>query len=88
MKLNEDYILYDMDGELNLVPTGDAAQSYHGIIRCNKTAAFIIEQLKTETTEAELLEKLKARYEGDAAHMAENLRKTLETLRSVHALTE
>lgn len=88
MKLSKDYIMYDMGGEMNLVPTGDAAPSYRGIVRCNKTAAFIIECLKNETSEAELLEKLKEKYVGDADHMAENLKKTLNTLRSIHALVE
>lgn len=88
MKLNDDFIVYDVGGEVNLVPTGDAAKSYHGIVRCNKTAAFAIECLKSEISEAELLEKLKQHYVGDAARMAESLKKTLNTLRSIHALVE
>lgn len=88
MKLNNDFLVYDVGGEVNLVPTGDAAKSYHGIVRCNKTAAFVIECLKTEASEAELLEKLKQKYEGDADYMAECLKKTLDTLRSIHALVE
>lgn len=88
MRLNDDFIVFDVGGDVNLVPTGDAAQTYHGIVRCNKTVAFVIECLKTETSEAELLEKLKQKYEGDADHMAENLKKTLNTLRSIHSLVE
>lgn len=88
MRLNDDFIVYDLGGDVNMVPTGAATQAYRGIVRCNKTAAFIIECLKTETTEAELLEKLKQKYEGDADRMAENLKKTLNTLRSIHALVE
>lgn len=88
MKLNDDFIVYDVGGEVNLVPTGDAAKSYHGIVRCNKTAAFAIKCLKTETSEEALLEKLKQKYAGDADYMAECLKKTLDTLRSIHALVE
>lgn len=88
MKLNDDFIVCDVGGDVNLVPTGDAAQSYRGIVRCNKTAAFAIECLKSEISEAELLEKLKQHYVGDAARMAESLKKTLNTLRSIHALVE
>lgn len=88
MKLNEDFIIYDMGGERTLVPTGDAAENYHGIVRCNETAAFVIGCLETETTEAEIVSKVEAQYEGDHDRIAANVKKTLETLRFIGALEE
>lgn len=86
MKINNDFIIYDMGDEVTLVPTGAAADDYHGIVRCNSTAAFIINCLKDSTTKEEILEKLMQKYEGDKECMAASIEKTVETLRSINAL--
>lgn len=88
MKLSEDFIVYDMGGETTLVPVGKAAEGYHGIVRCNKTAAFLVECLKHDTDEAALLEQMKAKYDGEEERMRASIRKTLDSLRSIGALVE
>ncbi len=48
MKLKPDFISQDIDGVRFLVPVG--AESFHGLVRGNKTTAFIVDCLKEETT--------------------------------------
>ena len=48
MKLKDTYITHDSDGEQILL---DTSSSFAGLIRSNKTAAFIVECLKEDTTQ-------------------------------------
>lgn len=88
MKLNPDFVTYDMAGEQTLVPTGAAAETFHGIIRCNETAAFIIECLKEETSFDEIVEKMLAEYDADRERIAATVEDTLAKLRTVNAIIE
>ena len=75
------------DGQV-MVPVGDADTSFRGIVRSNETAAFVVEQLKEETTEEEILSKLKEEYEGDEEKMKKDLAGVIAKLRSIDALEE
>lgn len=48
MKLKNGFITHEIDGEQIMVATGKI--SFAGLVRSNKTAAFIVDSLKTETT--------------------------------------
>lgn len=47
MKLKNTFVTQEMDGEQVMV---EADGGFAGMVRSNATAAFIIDQLKTETT--------------------------------------
>lgn len=47
MKLKDTFVTQEMDGEQVMV---EADGGFAGMVRSNATAAFIIDQLKTETT--------------------------------------
>lgn len=55
MKLKDTYITHDSDGEQILL---DTSSSFAGLIRNNKTAAFIVECLKEDTTEEKIVEAM------------------------------
>ena len=61
MKLKESFITHKNKDDYMMI---DASGKFAGIIHSNATAAFIIECLKTETTEDEILEKMLAKYVG------------------------
>ena len=54
MKLNKDFLLHNLGEETVLVPTGKA--EFSGIVRGNKTLGAVLELLKTDTTEAQIIE--------------------------------
>ncbi|MGM9664492.1 MAG: PqqD family protein [Eubacteriales bacterium] len=85
MKLKENFITHKTDGEQIMVAAGG---SFSGMVRSNATAAFIVDCLKTETTEAEILEKMLAKYDADAKVMAEDIKMIIGKLRKIEAIDE
>lgn len=85
MKLKNGFITHDTDGEQILV---DTTNHFSGLARSNKTAAFIVNCLKTETTEAEILEKMLAKYDADEKVMAEDIKMIIGKLRRIGAIDE
>ena len=63
MKLKSGIVIEKAGDEYVAVATGEAAKSFNGIIRNNKTANFIIEQLKEEKSEEQLVEALLEHYD-------------------------
>ena len=61
MKLKDTYITHDSDGEQILL---DTSSSFAGLIRNNKTAAFIVECLKEDTTEENIVETMLEKYDA------------------------
>lgn len=88
MKLNPDYILQQVGEEGFLVPVGAAAERFHGMLRMNGTAFFILERLKEDTTPAALVAALAEEYEGTAEQFAQSVEHTLSKLREAGALME
>ena len=63
MKLNPKFLTHEIKGEHITVST--TGTKFNGLIRSNPTAAFIVESLKTDTTESAAVDKLLAKYEVD-----------------------
>ena len=86
MKLKANFITHEMDGEHLTVPAGGS--SWNGLIRSNKTAGFIVECLKEETSEEAIVEKMAEKYDAPRERIAADVAKILTKLRSVGALEE
>ena len=85
MKLKESYITHDSDGEQILL---DTSSSFAGLIRSNKTAAFIVECLKEETTQEKIVEAMLEKYDAPKDVLAKDVSDVIEKLRKVGALDE
>lgn len=86
MKLKKSFIAQEIDGIHFLVPAG--GEAFHGIVRSNKTAAFIIECLKKETTPEQIVDAMCSRYKAPADTVAADVEEILDSLRSIGALEE
>ncbi len=86
MKLKSDFISQTVSDSHILVPTGKANQSFHGIVRANETAGFVIECLKQETTEQEIVEKMLETYDVDRERAAAGVQKVIAQLNEIGAL--
>ncbi|MBO4751093.1 MAG: PqqD family protein [Lachnospiraceae bacterium] len=86
MKLKSCFITQDIDDTQFLVPI--SAEAFSGIVRSNKTAAYLVNLLKKETTEEEIVDALYERYDAPREQIANDVREILNTLRSIHALEE
>ena len=89
MKLKDDYIIYDASEEERIaVATGDSAEQFNGLLRANKTAGVILEYLKEDVTEDELVAKMLERYDASEEEIRSGVNDVLEALRGVGALEE
>ena len=85
MKLKDTYITHESDGEQILL---DTSSSFAGLIRSNKTAAFIVECLKEETTQEKIVEAMFEKYDAPKDVLAKDVSEVIGKLRKVGALDE
>ena len=86
MKLKSDFITQTIDDTQFLVAIG--AEAFSGIVRSNKTAAFIVDCLKEETTEEAIVDNMCKNYDAPKAEIAADVKEILDTLRRINALEE
>ena len=86
MKLRDSFVTRDMGDVQIMVGVGNSA--FSGLVRSNKTAAFIVEQLKADTTKEQLLAALLEKYDVEASVAEKDIDMVLEKLRSIGALDD
>ncbi len=87
MKLKEEFITYQSGDEQVMVSVDSGV--FSGLVRSNRTAAFLIEQLKKETTIDEIVKAVLERYDGVTKEMAKkDVEKIVDVLRTVGAIDE
>ena len=64
MKLKYTFEMMEIDDQQMAVPVGDGAQEMHGILKLNKSAAAILELLKEDTTEEQIVQGMLERFDG------------------------
>ena len=86
MKLKDNYITQNIEDTQFMVAVGET--SFNGIVKSNKTAAFIVDLLKEETTKEQIVDAMCAKYDAPRERIAADIDKILEKLRSIGALEE
>lgn len=86
MKLKEGFITKETDGEQIMVAVGSA--KFAGIVRSNKTAAFIVDCLKKDTTKEAIVDAMAEKYDAPKDVISADVEKILAKLRSIGALDE
>ena len=61
-------------------------QQFHGLVRSNETAAFIVNCLKKETTEEAIVEAMLEQYDAPRETVARDVHRVVEQLRQIGAL--
>ncbi len=84
MKLKDTFITYTASGEHTMV----AAEGFSGVVRSNKTAAFIIEFLKNPTTPEQIVDAMAEKYDAPREIIEKDVADVLEKLRSIGAIEE
>lgn len=86
MKIKKGFVTYENGDEYIMTGVGEA--NFHGIIRSNSVAAFIVECLREETTKEEIVDKMYEVYDADRETLGAGVDSVLETLRKIGALDE
>lgn len=88
MKLKEGFITYETDGEQIMVAAGASADVFHGLARSNKTAAYIIDCLKNETTVENIVDAMVNKYDASKNVIIEDVEAIISQLRDIGAIDE
>jgi len=88
MNLKKGFVTYQSDGEQLMVAAGPAAKLFHGMVKSNSTAAFIIDKLKRKTTPEEIAKALTEEYDVTMDIALADVNKIIDKLRSIGALDE
>ncbi len=86
MKLKDGFITHETEGEMIMVSAGNT--QFNGLTRSNRTASFIVNCLKQETTEQQIVAAMLEKYDASEEVIAADVKKILNTLRKIGALDE
>ena len=86
MKLRDTFVTQDVDGTQFMVAVGES--SFTGIVRSNKTAAFIVDCLKEETTKEQIVDAMCRKYDAPRERIEADVEGILNKLRGIGALDE
>ena len=82
MVLSSNYEIVEIADELLAVPVGKMANICKDVFTFNDAAAALVKQLKTQSTQRELIDLLVGQYEIDDQTAAEDVNKFVSTLLS------
>lgn len=86
MKLNSSFVTHNSGDEQIMVATGKNA--FSGLVRNNKTAAFIVDQLKTEKTLDEIVDAVFEKYDAPREVIEADVKRVIESLKKVGAIDD
>ena len=82
MKRNKDYIFRSVAGEAILVPVGQEAKKFNGIINLNSVAAFMWEHMEEAETEDDMVKLVTDAFEVDHQQAEIDVKEFLQMMRS------
>ena len=85
MKLKKEFITH-MSGDEQLMIS--AGGGFSGMVRSNKTAAFIIDMLKEDVTKEDIVSAMLEIYDADEAVIAADVDKVIAALSGIGAIDE
>lgn len=88
MKLKDGFILHRTGDEYLAVAAGEAAKSFNGLVRNNRTADFIYHALLQDTTEAQIVDAMCKKYDAPRERIAADVHTVLGQMREAGFLDE
>ena len=86
MKLKKEFVTHQNDNEHVTVAAGNT--EFTGMLLSNETAGFIIEHLKSETTEDKIVDQMFEEYDAPREVITADVHRIIEKLRSIGAIDE
>ena len=88
MKLKYDFAVREIMGEYVLIPVGEGALGFSGMISTSETGAALVNVLKQDVSRQEMMDHLLREYEVDEKTAAEDLDGFLLQLNKLNLLIE
>lgn len=86
MKIKNGFITHTVMGTQMMVAVGDMTSQFHGLVRSNETAAFIVDCLKKETTKEEVVNAFLEKYQVERSIAERDVQKVIDKLESIGAI--
>ena len=86
MRLKDDIVLGNIDGNDFAIATGKLAKSFKGIINNNSSAAYIFKLLKTDQTEDSIVKAMLEKYDSTEAVIRADVKEVIEILNGLGIL--
>lgn len=86
MKLKKGFVTHTLRGTQMMVAAGPAAKVFRGMVRSNETAAFIVDCLKEDVTEDEIVRRILDTYDVSEDRARNDVRTILDKLKSIGAI--
>ena len=86
MKLKYDFAVREIMGEYVLVPLGDGALGFAGMISTSETGALLAEELKRDVTREVLVNRILDEYDVDERTAAADVDEFLKQLEKLNLL--
>lgn len=80
---NDDFVMREIAGETFLIPVGEIAKQFNGMITLNGMSAFIWKSLENVKSEEELIEEIMAVYEVEEDQVKTDIRDFLEQMKKM-----
>lgn len=87
MKINKAFVVRKIGDDFVLVPKGNTALSFNGLVSLNEAGAFLWGKLSEEVSEPALVDMFLEEYETDRETAAKDVREFLENLRSADLIS-
>lgn len=81
MKIEKSFVLREIAGEYIIVPTGNTALDFNGLITVNEVGMFLWNLLQTEVTADDLIRETMKEYDVDLETAKSDIEEFLEKLK-------
>ncbi|MBO7184387.1 MAG: PqqD family protein [Oscillospiraceae bacterium] len=88
MKLKYDFAVREIVGEYVMVPLGQGALEFSGMISTSETGALLVEALKQDVSREDLIHRILEEYDVDLQTANTDLDEFLNQLRKLNILIE
>ena len=85
MKLKDSFVTCDMDEQMVMISSD--ASVFSGMLKGNKTTAFIIEMLKEETDRESIINAMLEKYDAPKEKISADVDKVIEALKKINAVS-
>ena len=86
MKLKYEFVIRNIMDEYILVPVGEAALKFAGMITTSEVGAFLIDLLKSDTDKNSLIQRVIEEYEVEEQQASDDVEEFLDQLQKLNLL--
>ena len=86
MKVNSDFVMRNIAGENILVPTGEAAEKFNGMITMNEAAAFMWQNIDEVESKEDLVKMVLNEFEVDEETATRDVENFINELSSINMI--